>query len=613
MPVREAGIRTTGLCLLALVVSAPWGFAEQENGQAFVDVVDVKVVNVEVVVTDADGRPVSGLTRDDFEVSVDGKTRELTNFYAVADRGPLLPDGPVSEHMLPPDATRELTVVVLVDNAHIRPENRHALFERLRQYLDSQIQPRVDRQAEPIARFMVFSMARRLELVLPLTEDRDEVLPALQKIGAQASLHAALDGDRRMFMSRLGQASLRTYQPRPGVSGDPVFEDAVRVALELSETVRLLSEERYQTALAAFETLGTLCEALAGLPGRKALLYLSDGLPLRPADSLIEAWAGKYQTWVLQNEEDIRLWSGFPGAPAAFQRLVGATGSLQFDLQSPLNRLATQASGAKVAFYPVSTGGRGSGLISAEVSGSSLYGAGAMHRNSTIAENFSRDASLLRMAEDTGGLALLRTSNLDDFIDRMRRDFTNYYSLGFSPPEEEESGRFRDLAVKVRHEGLEVRHSKGYLSKNWRQRLGERATAAAIYDLESNPLDVRVDYGLELRDGDHFIVPIMVKIPFERIQLVHRDGHFNAQLTVLLMVSDRDKGLSETHRFDLPIKIPDTQMLYVINQTAAYPVDLRTNRGHKRIAIGVRDHVAGTEAAVSLELVVGRGAPSGSG
>jgi hypothetical protein len=123
---------------------------------------------------------------------------------------------------------------------------------------------------------------------------------------------------------------------------------------------------------------------------------------------------------------------------------------------------------------------------------------------------------------------------------------------------------------------------------------------------------VEVDPGVESRDGDRFLVPLMIKIPFERIKLVHRDSHFNAQLTVLLLVSDEAGGLSETHRVDIPVKIPDSRVLEVVEQKAAYPIDLRMKGGHKRIAIGVRDHLAETEAAITLDLEVGRGVQHGS-
>jgi VWFA-related protein len=599
------GLGLLGVLLLASVSRSP-GQVEPET---YSEVVDVSVVNVEVVVTDKSGRPVLGLDQSDFELLADGRQVDLTNFFEMNGDSPHSPTDYPAASTAPVDATAGVTAVIVVDNSSIHPTSRKALFDRLRQYLLEQVVGET--------RYIVVSMGPGMKLEVPTTTDRNQVLLALQRIEKQSSLFAANEGQRKMLLSRLGHASLRRYQPRsPLLESDPEFEDAIRVAKDLAITTRTLAEQRYQSVKKTYQTLAHLSDALAGLPGRKALLYLSDGLPLRPADSLFEAWTGKYENWVIQNEDDMRLHSRSPDAPSDFYRLMTSNVSSQFDLQNQLNRLVTSASAAKVAFYPVSAGGGNATFVSAEVSGAGMHGdvgAGGMQRNSTRTENLTRDATLLRMAEDTGGAALLRSTNIGDFINRMQQDFTNYYSLGFEPPEDGADGKLRDLQVKVGNGQFIVRYPRGFVAKSWRQKLGERTAAAAIYAQESNPLGVQVDPGVESPDGNRFLVPLMVKIPFEQIRLIHKDQHFNAQLTVLVLVSDADGGLSETHRVDLPIKIPDTRVLERMNQTAAYPVELRMQKGRKRIAVGVRDHLSGAESAINIELQVGRGTQPTSG
>src|SRR4051794_9120573 len=58
--------------------------AKAAAGEPFAESIDVRVVNVEVFVADRSGRPVTGLTRDDFELSEDGRPVPITNFYAQA-------------------------------------------------------------------------------------------------------------------------------------------------------------------------------------------------------------------------------------------------------------------------------------------------------------------------------------------------------------------------------------------------------------------------------------------------------------------------------------------------------------------------------------------------
>ncbi len=220
-------------------------------------------------------------------------------------------------------------------------------------------------------------------------------------------------------------------------AGDPDFDDSIRVAIELAFNVRALGERRYQVVKATIETLRRFYDALGGMPGRKALVYLSDGLPMRPADSLAEAWNGKYHDWALQNSGDIRNNSAYPNADQTFQRVISSLASSELDLRHEINQLTSVASAQRVAFYPISNYDGSPALLSA------VGGSGSMMRAAQALESFTRDASLLRMAEETGGRALIRSANFGELLERVERDFATHYALGYSLPpaeEEEEAG-----------------------------------------------------------------------------------------------------------------------------------------------------------------------------
>src|SRR5688500_5203049 len=63
---------------------------------AFGESVDVNVVNVEVYVTDKQGRPVTGLRREDFDLLEDGKKVEVTNFEALTGASRPAPSAPAA-------------------------------------------------------------------------------------------------------------------------------------------------------------------------------------------------------------------------------------------------------------------------------------------------------------------------------------------------------------------------------------------------------------------------------------------------------------------------------------------------------------------------------------
>src|SRR3954447_26980897 len=71
--------------LFALSVQSqkPASAPEVKAPPPLVEKIEVSVVNVDVTVTDRRGQPVSGLTRDDFEILEDGKPQPISNFYVV--------------------------------------------------------------------------------------------------------------------------------------------------------------------------------------------------------------------------------------------------------------------------------------------------------------------------------------------------------------------------------------------------------------------------------------------------------------------------------------------------------------------------------------------------
>ena len=81
-----------------------------------------------------------------------------------------------------------------------------------------------------------------------------------------------------------------------------------------------------------------------------------------------------------------------------------------------------------------------------------------------------------------------------------------------------------------------------------------------------------------------------------------------SQVSLFVIVRDtKTGGVSPFQRIDLPIKIPNNALLQALDQVAGYALELNMKKGPKRIAIGVRDHVANSFATVNLDIQVGGG------
>ncbi|MDX1644163.1 MAG: hypothetical protein R3244_07380, partial [Thermoanaerobaculia bacterium] len=70
---------------LALLLAAPLTAQEQPAGEAgvFGEIIEVRVINLEVVVTDEEGRRVTGLTPDQFRLLVDGEEVPIEFFTEI--------------------------------------------------------------------------------------------------------------------------------------------------------------------------------------------------------------------------------------------------------------------------------------------------------------------------------------------------------------------------------------------------------------------------------------------------------------------------------------------------------------------------------------------------
>ena len=137
------------------------GQAAAQDPGAFVDMVNVSVVNVDVYVTDKKGNPVTGLTKDDFQLFENGKPVEITNFYAVKDgkataqpsdlarrrprrAGPGAAPAssrPDLDQVRTPEDQR-LRLIVYIDNYNLQPFNRNRVMRELRAFIGDQARPR---------------------------------------------------------------------------------------------------------------------------------------------------------------------------------------------------------------------------------------------------------------------------------------------------------------------------------------------------------------------------------------------------------------------------------------------------------------------------------------
>lgn len=535
--------------------------AEPEADTLFVDVVDVNVVNVDVYVDDKDGNPVLGLTKDDFELFENGKAMNISNFYAVEGGRPLKGgDAPAFEPVpglperlqpvqVPED--QRLHLVVFIDHFNVRPFNRNRVMRELRQFLSANLRPEDE--------VMLVSYTRSLKIEVPFTSDPrlvNGVMTRLEKNSGNATL---ADSERRDILDAIDDS------------------DSEWNALAQA---RLYAESIANDMTFTISALKDFVNSLAGLPGRKAILHVSDGLPMVPGEDVFHYIDNK------------------------FKRTTALSEAFSYDQSRRFQELAAQANANRVTFYTIDAGGlRTYSHIDASEKGGPGRGPFIDTVNISNLQN-----SLQYLAELTGGEAILNRNRVLPALQQVNADLRNYYSLGYSPPHSGD-GRLYKLKVEVKGKGLRIRHRENYRDKPLETRMADTTLATLNFDYQSNPLEARLEFGDAVpRDRDGlFTQSIGVRVPLSKITLVPRDETYEGRLRLWVSALDEEGRTAPVQQVRVPISIPAAQFDASRDQTYVYTIELLMRGGRQRVAVGVRDDLGSDASFISRNVQVGGG------
>lgn len=591
-PAAGSRLRLLPLFTLALLALLPWtaadGFAQQkdkdkdkaknaagidepEELEIYGESVDVNVVNVEVYVTDKDGKRVRGLTQDDFVLQVDKKPVAITNFYAVENGKPredLVPPatapGSAPAPALPMPAAGEevpdeqrLYLIVYIDNFNLRPFSRNRVIQATRTFLRSRM-----RRGDEV---MLVTYDRSLKVRHPFTKDPEVVASALTELETLTGFGVHFDSERRDLL-------------------DFIYNDA-RGITEASGRVRSYAESLYNDMSFTLDSISKQIEILGGLPGRKAVLYVSDGLSMRPGEDIYYALNDK------------------------FKESSTLTEIFRYDLSRRFDGLISQANANRVTFYTVDA----SGLRTYSYMDASNHTAGGGAQIDQT--HFANVQSSIRfMAEETGGFSIINTNNFTPLLDRMAEDFTNYYSLGFQPNTSGVAGRYHTIKVQLKNKtkGVNLRFREGYRDRPVSTRMADSALAALNFGYARNPLEVEVSSGRQERqENGQYMVPVIVKVPLGKVVFLPTEGVHRARLRLYIAAKDTEGGIADVQEVPMPIDIPSAEIEQAKQQLYSYKIQMLMRSGPQVVSIGVRDEIGATSSVATHALRVGGGGGGG--
>lgn len=584
--------------------------AQQPSDPSFADVVEVNVVNIDVHVTDRSGRPVTDLRREDFEVREDGKRVELTNFRspdeikaeaAAAPAPAPAPDASATAVAPSSDPASNapedlLHLVVYVDNLNLRPEHRARVLHQLRDVLKT---------LRPQDRVMLATNDMGLKVRLPFTNDPAALATALNAIETLPAQGVGTDTDRRNAINNVLEIreAVRAYD-------GPCSTQIVAPAESYAESVR-------EEALRSISTLTLLVNSLSGVPGRKAVLHVSNGIPVTPGEEVYQLLAELCSGGTTSGINDV--------ADPELQEMhqyngrQAATDVQRFSTATDLAKLASHASANRVILYTLQAQGPQSGTSASADAGNMERLAMLPSIQFTQAANLQN--SLTMLASETGGRAILDAAEIRDDLRRMQEDLDTFYSLGYMP-EHIGDGREHRVEVKVKRPGVQIRYRKNYRDKSSMERAFDRTLAALYHGYEDNPLDIALTVGQQTAapaaprsNEDRFLVPIKLRIPMFRLGIgtVGEGQGYSGRLKLLVSTRDEQGGVSPMRQVEVPLNIPREEVLMAMGKFYEYELTLNLAKGEQHVAIAVRDEGTTTTSFLSRTFSVGAGtSPDGA-
>ncbi|MCG8457442.1 MAG: VWA domain-containing protein [Holophagales bacterium] len=576
---RMAAASTTVLAavLAAFLAAPPAALAQSEEEQpldveGLFEVVDVEIVNIDVWVTDRAGESVEGLTRDDFLVLRDGDPVPITNFYAVAGGRPVATraapsaeDGaaekdaePAPPELLLPELLPEhrLWLIVFFDNFNLDPIERNRVLPAVRRFLGQTL-----RTGD---RAMLVTYDRKLEVRHPFTEELPRLYGPLEELKNESGLAVLRHRDRLEALQLIDRS------------------ESSREALLVA---RSYAEEQMNSVGHTVDAIERLLESLGGLPGRKALVHVSSGIPRLAGEELFQAVGVKWNT------------------SEAYAEIP------RHDTTREFERAMRQANAQRVVFYTLDAGGlRGFEFGAAEYGGfvspklrSTL--------DSVVPENLQ--SSLRLMAEETGGRAIVNRNEVFPALEEAARDFRSFYSLGISSGSTH-PGRYHRIEVKLRPErkGIELRHRAGYRSKNQQMRMQDALRSALLYAHEANPLAVEVRWArperqAESRGRESWLLPIQLRIPLEQLVLLPLGDKHELRLELYVGAAGDQGEISEIDRVPLGLRVAEEHLAAARQESFVYTHKLLISGGRKKVGLAILDVFGRQSSIVTRYLEIG--------
>ena len=392
--------------------------------------VEVRLIEVDAVVTDGEGRVVRELRKEDFEILENGKRQTIDRISFVEIPIERAAPRPAGAGAPPPDVQTNLQpfegrlYVILLDDVQTSPQRARRVKAAASRFVDENLEPGdiaavVHVSGSGAANQDFTSNPRLLSASIERFQGRKVRSETLNRIDEYNRMRQLMSGAQ----TQVDAASIK----------DP--EDAARA----------------HDARRAFDAITAVGRRLSAVRGRrKALLWFGEGVA--------------YDMFDLTRAQATTVIESARAAVAAATR-------------------------ANLAIYGVDARGlAGLGEETAQMSGVAMDPTTNLGASGLQQEMGKSQEHLRKVSNDTGGFAVTNTDEFARAFDRVVMENSAYYLLGYYPTEGAGSGTYRRIDVKVKRPGVTVRARAGYLAARPATEETPSGVPAALRDALTGPV-----------------------------------------------------------------------------------------------------------------------------
>ncbi len=547
-----------GSSLPAQDEGAATGKIEPIGGLAFVDEVEVTIANLVVYVTDKKGHAVTDLTRDDFEVLQNGVPKEITNFklYTGEIVRQQFVDPTVAAKPRPIEVPaagegagpQPVHLVIYIDNQNLKPLDRNRVLAQTREFIQSSL--------HPPAQMMVVAYQRSFEVLQPFTSDPEQVLSALRRVRRYTGGRSERENAKREIIDRIRQIEdgRNTGSQGSGAQWNEIYR-----------TIDDYARETINDLQFTLDSLRQIVTSLSGLPGKKGIIYISNGLPMIPGQDLY---------YVLSDVS---------------RNSTALIEMFEHDRTRQFQQLANSAASQGVTFYTIDAAGLTMGNIS-----SAEYATAQDSLSASVGRNNLTD-SLRLLADETGGIAIINTNDVGPRLELVQQDMYTYYSIGY-PLQASGQDKVHKVRVKLRDDqefrDYELRYSSRLVEKSLETRVQDRVVSGLVFEIDENPMAIDVEIGIPSAASEkRWLVPAHISFPISNIALLPAGDEYVGQVVLFVAVRDDDGKRSDLVRQEHQVRVRAADYASAQAQRWAIYTQLLMESGRYKVAVGILDPV----------------------